>query len=576
MEKQWQLLKPDPETIHTLSHQIECSPLIARLLANRGIHAKAQAIRFLYPSLRHLTPPLAMADMERAVHRIQRALADNEKILVFGDYDADGITATALLVTFLRQCGARVVYYIPHRITDGYGMGADFIKKRALPAGVGLIITVDCGSASSKAVTVARQAGIHTIVTDHHPVTQLPEDAVAVVNPARSDCRANLAHLAGVGVVFYLIIALRAHLRKTGYWKKGREPNLKQLSDLVAVGTVADVAPLILENRALTAAGLRQINQAARPGIAALMQLSGSPDSPTDAESIAFKLAPRLNAAGRLVHARLACELLLTANRPKATRLARALCRLNSRRQSMENDLLESILDRSAHMLGQADRPVLVVDGDHWHEGILGIVASRLARQFNRPAVVISTRNGLGKGSARSIDGIDLSVALKQCADLMDRFGGHPLAAGLSLRASNIVAFRSRLETIVGRMVTDHGVEPTLSIDARVPIDDITPELMDSLDRLGPFGQGNPYPLFMDIGVRVSRCKPVGDRHRQMILESASSGGGKHAAIQFNITGGPLMVERFATIAYRPQWNYWNGRKKLQLIVEDTDPGSCR
>ena len=574
MEKQWQLLNPDPETVRTLSHQIECSALIARLMVIRGIQSKAQATRFLNPTLRHLTPPLELAGMADAVQRIQRALAADEKILVFGDYDADGITATAVLIAFLRQCGARVSYYIPHRIADGYGMGTDFIKNKAMPAGIGLIITVDCGSSSGEAVTLARQAGIHTIITDHHPVAQLPEDALAVINPTRPDCHGNLAHLAGVGVAFYLTIALRAHLRETGFWKNRREPNLKHLCDLVAVGTVADVAPLIDENRALTAAGLQQINQGARPGIAALMHRNGSPDAPTDAEAIAFRLAPRLNAAGRLVHARMACELLLTENRQKATRLARALCRLNSRRQSMENDLLESIMDRLAHTADQLDQPVLVVDGNHWHEGILGIVASRLTRQFNRPAVVISTRNGMSKGSARSIDGIDLSVALKQCADLLDRFGGHPLAAGLSLHAANVTAFKTRLETVVGQIAADHGVDPTLSIDARVPLNDVTPELMNSLDRLGPFGQGNPYPLFMDTGVRVHTCKTVGDRHRKMVLGSGSGDGRKYPAIQFNVTGAPLMVDRFEKIAYRPQWNYWNGRKSLQLMVEDTEPGS--
>ncbi len=574
MKKQWQILKPNPETVISLSHQIPCSPLIASLLAIRGILSKTQATRFLYPSLGTLTPPLEMADMDNAVHRIHRALTGGEKILVFGDYDADGITATALLVDFLRQCRARVSYYIPHRIADGYGMGVDFIKNRAQPAGIGLIITVDCGSGSGEAVTLARQAGIHTIVTDHHPVVQLPEDAIAVINPTRTDCPANLTHLAGVGVAFYLTIALRAHLRKTGYWRNQREPNLKQLCDLVAVGTVADVSPLIGENRPLTVAGLQRINQRARPGISALIRMSGSPEAPVDTEAIAFRLAPRLNAAGRLVHARMACEMLLTANRHKADHLAKTLCRLNSRRQSMEHELLESILAQLVRTPGRLNRPVLVLDGNRWHEGILGIVASRLTRQFNRPAVVISTRNGVGKGSGRSIEGINLSAALDQCEDLLDRFGGHPLAVGLSLRASNIAAFKARLETVVGQMAADQGSEPTLSIDAHVPLDDITPELMNNLDRLGPFGQGNSYPLFMDIGVRIRACKTVGDHHRRMVLESGSGDGGRYPAIQFNVKGDPLAMDRFKKIAYRPQWNYWKGRKHLQLIIEDTDPGS--
>ncbi len=572
MEKQWQTINPDPEMVRSLSRQVRCSPLIARLLAIRGIQSKIQATRFLHPSLSDLTPPTELAGMDDAVQRIHRALESGEKILVFGDYDADGITATAALVGFLRHCGARASYYIPHRITDGYGLGADFIINRAIPAGVGLIITADCGSGSSDAVSLARQAGIHIIVTDHHPVAGIPGDAVAVINPTRPECHANLAHLAGVGVAFYLIIALRSHLRKTGFWKNRREPNLKHLCDLVAVGTIADVAPLIAENRTLATAGLQQINQGTRPGIAALLRMSGSPGTPTDAETIAFRLAPRLNAAGRLVHARMACELLLTDNRQKADSLARALCRLNNRRQSMEQDLLETILQRLPHPPGQGAQPVMVMDGNGWHEGILGIVASRLVRQYNRPAVVISTRNGMGKGSARSIDGIDLSAALARCADLLDRFGGHPLAAGLSLPTANIAAFRSRLETVVGEMRADLGAEPALSIDAQVPLETITPELMNSLDRLEPFGQGNPYPLFMDTGVRVHASRTVGDRHHQMVLECGSGNGGRHPAIQFNATGLPQGVDRLKKIAYRPQWNYWNGRKSLQLIVKATDP----
>lgn len=570
MKKQWQILSPDPQVVGSLSHQIGCSPLIARLLTIRGIQSKAQATRFLNPSLGHLTPPLELAGMDHAVKRIHRALTAAEKILVFGDYDADGITATALLVNFLRRCGAQVSYYIPHRIADGYGLSIDFITQRALPAGVGLIITVDCGSGSQEAIRLASQAGIHTIVTDHHPVDRLPESAIAVINPTRPDCKANLSHLAGVGVAFYLAIAVRAHLRQSGFWKNRSEPNLKQLCDLVAVGTVADVAPLIAENRALTTAGLQQINQDGRTGIEALMRMSGLTAAPADAESIAFKLAPRLNAAGRLVHARMACELLLTRDRQKAKRLAGALCRLNNRRQTMEKDLLELIQNRLAGSPGHLSHPVLVVHGKGWHEGILGIVASRLTRQYHRPAVVISSRNGIAKGSARSIEGIDISMALNHCADLLDRFGGHPLAAGLSLQSSDIDTFQTRLENSVSRLAADHEVEPTLSIDAHLPLDKVTPELMAGLDRLGPFGQGNPYPLFMDTGVQVQTSKTVGQNHRQMVLKSGSGNGGNHPAIQFNVAQDASVTDRFEKIAYRPQWNYWNGRKHLQLVIEET------
>lgn len=569
MEKQWQIMHPDEQTVRLLERETGCRPLIARLLAIRGIRTGRQARRFLNPLLRDLASPLEMTGMTAAVDRIRRALAAREKILVFGDYDADGVTATAVLVSFLRQCGAQVVYHIPYRMAEGYGLGTDFIRGRARSIGADLIVTVDCGSSNHEAVRLASELGIDTIVTDHHPVDRAPESAVAVINPSSPEGQADLAHLAGVGVAFYLVVALRAHLREKGFWKTRPEPNLKQLCDLVALGTVADVSPLILDNRTLTAAGLRQINAGFRPGIRALMHTSGAPRASADAETIGFKLAPRINAAGRVAHARIACELLLTDDRRKANRLAAALGRLNGRRQAMESDLLQSILARFERRPTLLDRPILVVHGNGWHEGVLGIVASRLARKFHRPSIVLSTSNGTAKGSARSVEGIDISDALNRCEDLLDRYGGHPLAAGLSLDADRLADFTARLEAAVEALADQREAAPTLSIDARLPLDHVTPELMDGLARLGPFGQGNPHPLFVDTGIRVKDCRTVGENHRKMVLESGSGGNGARPAIQFNIPGDLPVADRFEKIAYRPQWNHWNGKKHLQIVIED-------
>ena len=574
MKKQWQLLDPDPATVRSLARQTGCTPLVARLLAIRGFDSTDQATLFLNPCLGQLTPPSAISGMDRATRRIHQALVDDEKILVFGDYDADGITATALLTTFLKRCGARIGYTIPHRMTDGYGMSPGFIVKRAVPAGVGLIITADCGTGSAEAIRTARLAGIDTIVTDHHPASQPPGQALAVINPALSTASVDLAHLAGVGVAFYLAIALRAYLRERGFWKKRREPNLKGLCDLVAVGTVADVAPLIAENRVLTGVGLQMIAADPRPGIAALLRLSGTVGAPVDAETIAFRLAPRLNAAGRLVHARMACQLLITDDHRKAARLAAALCRLNDRRRFLETQLLGSIEGRLATLPGLTHSPALVVHGDRWHEGLLGIVAARLTQRFNRPTLVISTRNGIGKGSGRSVEGIDLAAALGHCDDLLDRYGGHPMAAGVALPTANIEAFTARLQAAVARLQAGTGSAPTLKIDAAVSLSTVTADLMADLDRLAPFGQGNPLPLFMDSDVRVHACRKVGDRHRRMTLAPGSGPRHRFQAIQFNVSASPPTPTRFEKIAYRPQWNYWNGKKQLQLIVESTFPDS--
>ncbi len=564
------MIDPDPQTVVTLSNGLNCNPLMARLMAIRGIRSTSDAERYLSPSFGHLTDPFQLTDMRPAVMRIEHAISQGEKILVYGDYDADGITATALLVDFLKDCGACVSYAIPHRLTDGYGLNEAFIVNRAKPAGIGLIITVDCGTSNAEAVSRGRGLGIDTIVTDHHPTSSPPGDALAVINPTRLDCRAGLSHLAGVGVAFYLVIALRSHLRQTGFWKTRQEPNLKRLCDLVAIGTVADVVPLVKENRALTLSGVEALNRSGRPGIEALIKMSAASQQPVDSESIAFRLAPRINAAGRLVHARMACELLLAGNRKKASRLAAALCRLNSRRQTMEATLSETIIER-IEASSEPTRPtVLVVDGEAWHEGILGIVASRLTRRFNCPSVVIGTNNGFGKGSARSVAGVDLTDILNQCKDLLDRFGGHPLAAGLSLPTANIVALRTRMQTIVRQMTGGTPLGPTIKIDAKLALCSIDKPLMDTLDRLAPFGQGNPPPLFMDTGVHVNRCHVVGQSHLKMILKSESGKGGPFPAIWFNAgCPGPPFPNRFEKIAYRPQWNHWNGHRQLQLLIED-------
>jgi single-stranded-DNA-specific exonuclease len=572
MKRQWQLLEPDPAVVRSLTHRIDCSPLVARLLAIRGIASTDQAGLFLNPSLGHLAPPSALSGINRATQRIHRALVNDEKIHVFGDYDADGITATALLTTFLKRCGARVGYTIPHRMADGYGLGSGFVARRAVPAGVGLIITADCGTGSAEAIRTARQAGIDTIVTDHHPASEPPAEAVAVINPTLCGGDVDLAHLAGVGVAFYLAVALRAYLRERGFWKHRPEPNLKRLCDLVAVGTVADVVPLIAENRILTGAGLQLIGTNPRPGLEALMRLSGSTGGPVDTETIAFRLAPRLNAAGRLVHARMACQLLMTGDHQKAARLAAALCRLNDRRRSLEAQLLASIDRRLSTRPDLTQGPALVVHGERWHEGLLGIVAARLAQRFHRPTLVISTRNGIGKGSGRSVAGIDLAAALQQCDDLLDRYGGHPLAAGVALPTANIAAFTARLQAAVIRLQAGGGPQATLRLDAAVGLETITADLMTDLDRLGPFGQGNPLPLFMDTDVRVQACRGVGTRHRRMTLAPEAGPHRQFQAIQFNVGQAGQPPNRFEKIAYRPQWNYWNGKKQLQLIVEATIP----
>ena len=572
MKKQWLVANPDQKSIHTLAKELGCSGLLAKLLVLRGITSKEQAIEFLHPSLGALTAPLQLAGMKTAVVRVHQALVHDEKIIVFGDYDTDGVTATAVLVSFLRSCGATVRYAIPYRPIDGYGLNVRFIQKRALPAGAKLIITVDCGSGSNEAISYAKKVGIDTIVTDHHRVRPLSSDAVSIVNPTRNDCTADLDHLAGVGVAFYLVIALRSHLREKKFWKNRKEPNLKNYCDLVALGTVADISPIVHENRILTTAGLHQMNQSPRPGISALVRMGRVSEAPVRAETISFQLAPRLNAAGRLAHSRIASELLLANNRQKADRLAKALCRLNSKRQHMENDLLQTILSQLKNDPHEVEGPVLVVHGENWHEGVIGIVAARLVRMFHRPSIVISTCDGTGKGSGRSIEGIDLSFALQQCADLLDRYGGHPMAAGLSLPDAKLQAFKIRLTKVVNQLYGSIEPHAKKIIDARVSICEITPSVMSELERLEPFGRNNPYPQFVDHGVRVLSSNRIGNEHCKMVLESPACRGIQKTALQFNTSAQIPAKGDVVSIVYRPQWNYWKGSRHLQLLVEDIAP----
>lgn len=568
MKVDWHLKQPDGAVVSALMKSLGCDPVVAAILANRNIRSPEGARRFLEVSLRNLRPPFAIKDMDRAVQRIARAIMDREKILIFGDYDVDGITATTLLLEFLHSLGADVSHYIPHRTEEGYDLQPAHIYGVALPREIDLVITVDCGSSRHDTVAAAESCGIDLVITDHHTVSE-PPAAAAVVNPKRPDCRAGFDDLAGVGVAFALAVSLRKHLRDRGFFKQRPEPDLKTCLDLVMLGTIADMVPVLGDNRILSRSGLGAVNAGNRPGLRALVQASGLAQGAVDAEDVAFRLAPRLNAAGRMGHADDAVTLLTSRHPGRAEDIARRLNQLNRERQETESRILDNILTYLARHPETLDRDSLVLAHPDWHEGVLGIVCAKLIHRFYRPVILISSGKTIGKGSGRSIPGINLHEAIRRCEAHLEAFGGHPMAAGLSIHRDRIPLFQEAFDSAVRELGRDSAFVKTLDIDCELALSRISPELLDQLDRIAPHGEGNPEPLFMARNVRVVDSRIIGKQHRKMTLRQAETPTDRPVeAIQFNVDLRQL-PDRFDKVAFRLRWNRWNGRKSPQMIIEN-------
>ena len=571
MPLKWEILQPDPALVQKIRDHLNCHPITAKVLANRNISTLSQASDYFLPRLDILPSPMQLKGMAAATQRIQAALERQEKILVFGDYDADGVTATALLVDFLAGAGGIVCAHIPHRIEEGYGLQPKHINQIAAPQSISLIITVDCGSSSHEAVDAAKRFGIDVIVTDHHNIDS-PPNALAVINPKLSGEPCDLAGLAGVGVAFYLAIGLRMVLRESGWWQTHTEPNLRVLSDLVALGTIADMVPLTGVNRILAKTGLRQINTLTRPGIEALRTVCNIRQGAISSEDVAFRLAPRINAAGRVAHAGVALDLLNASDLNTAHELAEALSQFNHRRQSIEQQMFDQIVRRLDSRSDLLDRKTMLLADESWHQGVLGIVASKLTARFHRPVVLIAVKDGVGKGSGRSIPELDLFAALAQCSHLLDRFGGHRLAAGLTIRVENIRKLQAAFEEAVMQLVPDHDAAGRLEIDSEIEFSQITPQLMNQLEDLEPFGTDNPPPVFVARNVHVTTAAMVGRCHRRMSLCQASDNTAPIDAIHFNMPPDTPRADSFERLAFRIQWNRYRGEKRIQLIVEDVYP----
>ena len=571
MKKKWQILAPDRERVEHLIRRVNCLPEIAAILANRQLCDPVKALAFLNPTMQHLRAPFSIKDMDAGVQRIARAITANEKILVFGDYDVDGITAATLIFQFLKIAGAAVSVYIPHRLKEGYDLQLSHVETVALPRKIELIITTDCGSSSHAALQRAALTGIDVVVTDHHKLSETLPQAVAVINPQRPDCNAGFEHLAGVGVAMALAICLRKHLRESGHWTGGTEPNLKEFCDLVALGTIADSVPLVDENRILVRTGLDLIRKhCPRPGIKELLRTSRTDAQNVTSDDLAYQVVPRMNAAGRIDHAELALQLLTATDYESAGRLAATLDQLNRQRKDIEKNITEEIRKRISATPGLEAAAAIVFAGDRWHEGVLGIVASRVVEWLHRPVVLLSTRDGVCKGSARSIPGVNVHHCLTECADLLDSFGGHSMAAGLRLKSGDLEQFAQTFEAAVKSHTLGRISAPDLRIDAELNLTSITDELVDAIESLHPFGNGNPEPLFVSRNVQVRSSRIVGRHHRSMLLFQRSQESDRNlTAIYFNVDPQKCSMDFFKEIVYHIRWNRWNGRRNAQLVVVD-------
>jgi len=562
MLKRWEIKKREKFSADDTA-RLSVSSLTAEILAARGITTLETAQQFLNPSLSDIADPHTMKDIDKAVQRLLLALERSERVCIYGDYDVDGISGTALLVSFLRSVGLECGYYIPNRFADGYGMNTAAID-RISAQGYRLIVTVDCGISSIKEAAYCRTVGVDLIVVDHHtPKDSLP-DALAVLNPLRPDCQYPFKSLAGVGVACCLLIALRRALRERGAFTDSREPSLADWLDLVALGTIADVVPLTGQNRILAYHGLKRMSTSPRMGINALKKVAGVSGA-VSCGQVGFRLAPRLNASGRMESAAAGVELLLGDDSEVTCRLAAGLDAANQERQETERRIMEQIVAMVEESGAYPRCRSIVLASAEWHQGVIGIVASRLVERYNRPVILMSIdANGKAKGSGRSIRGFHLLDALNACADKLERFGGHRYAAGVGLDATMIEPFAAAFEQYAVEHVDDELLVPKLDIDVEVAPQHVTLELAQELKRLEPFGAGNPEPVLMMRGMQVVGSRIVGEQHLRLRLLKNNH---YFDAIAFRMAGtelaGPL------DIAFVPEVNGWNGNSFLQLKLKD-------
>jgi single-stranded-DNA-specific exonuclease len=532
------------------------SPWVAELLARRGFVEPEHCSHFLEPRLRALSDPFLLPDMAAAVDRLLAAIARKERVVLYGDYDVDGVTSLTILTRVLRAYGCDVAAFLPHRVDEGYGLSADGVARCVETHRPQLLLAVDCGTTSVNEITQLRAQGVDTVVLDHHePKGTLPP-AVALVNPKLGE---SFRYLCSAGLSFKLAHALA---------KRQPPPNfdLKDILDLVAIGTIADIVPLVEENRIFARAGLERMAQTKWPGVKALIEVAAlkPPFTPSD---VGFGLGPRLNAAGRLASAEAALELLLTDDRGRATLLAKLLDQQNSERRTVEDDVLVKAEAQVRNLCAPAENAAIVVGAIGWHPGVVGIVASRLQRRYHRPTIVIGfDPMGIGKGSGRSIEGLCLVTALNRCAEHLDKFGGHEMAAGLTMRHELFENFRLAFSSTAREMLTDDSLIPRLKLDCEVRLQEVCMAMLKEHDSLHPFGMSNRQPIFYVRGVTCfGQPRVMKDKHQSFVLQQERS---QCRALWWNSVEVPLPPQPW-DVAFTIRRNEWNGNVSVQLEIAD-------
>ncbi|MCD6527079.1 MAG: single-stranded-DNA-specific exonuclease RecJ [Desulfuromonas sp.] len=543
------------------SEQLQLDELVCRLLTLRGVDSLASAEQYLSATLSSLPDPGLLRGVDVAVKRLSVAIANAERIAVHGDYDVDGISGTALLCQCLRWFGATVDYHIPLRMRDGYGLSAAALRQAAAD-GVAVVVSVDCGISAVNEAALAAELGLDLIITDHHQPPETLPSAVSCVNPWLPDCDYPDKRLSGVGVAFMVMIALRAQLRREGRLPSP-EPDLRYVLDLVALGTVADLVPLQGVNRLLVQAGLRLLDQQPRPGVQALKQVADV--NSVSAGVVGFKLAPRLNAAGRLEDAAMGVELLLSESAHEAQALAEQLNQFNRQRQSIEKEVFDQAVERIENELVD-DALTIVLADERWHAGVIGIVASRLVECYQRPTVLIALDDGNGKGSARSIRGFHLYQAFDACSSLLRGFGGHEYAAGLTMDAVQLPAFAQQFEHYAQQHLTVDDLVTLRHYDAELPLQDIDRMLYDSLQAMAPYGMGNPEPLFVGRQVHIQQLAVIAEKHLRF---TAQQDGYSMPCIAFGMAERMDELTGEVDLMFQLSLNCWRDRETLQLNIKD-------
>ncbi len=564
--KKWVTAKPDLQAAQSLSETCGFSPLAAAALCARGVDTPEKAAAFLSTDISGLHNPMRLCDMGKAVQQIRTAIAEKQKIIVFGDYDVDGITATCVLLRYLRSLGADADYYIPNRLSEGYGLSCAAMDA-LYEKGVRLIVTVDSGVTAFEEAAYAKQLGMKMVITDHHECREQMPDAEAVVNPRRPACAYPFTELAGVGVAFKLICALAEaeHLQQM----------LDAYADLVALGTVADVMPIIGENRIIVAYGLERMAVTQNLGLEMLLREAGQKSRRLTASVISFILAPRINAAGRMGNTEQAVELFLTDDPVRAQQLAALLCEQNKQRQAAENHILQQALAQLRKEYHPLEDKMIVLAGEGWHHGVIGIVSSRICDRYGCPSVLIAVDDGIGKGSGRSMEGFNLFEALTDSAHLLDKFGGHELAAGLTIQQKNICEFKSRLLAYADTHIKPEDLMPVLQIDCAITPAYITQSAVEGLAALEPFGLKNPQPVFSMENMYVEDITPISsDRHVRLTL---SRDGISYTAMLFGTGAGGCGFAQgnYVDIAFHLEVNEYRGRQSVQLVLEDIRLSEC-